>query len=168
MDEQLSQAIASVGSELAILAAKGTVSAVSNKLKQIRGKKDRDTMANEYEEVISELIQERNEAIAIAQSYQAELGRYQISDEDIEHLQRTAQTALDIMQKMTPEADLSAFKQFKELISVDTLKAMQLLGFDYRAGIGDPLTEACASAIKRSLSGGQVYGKSAGRKQNHK
>lgn len=144
--------MASVGSELAILAAKGTVTVISNKLAQIREKKDREAMANAYEDVINELIQERNRAISIAQSYQSELGRYHIEDEDIEHLQKTVQTVLDILQKMSPDKDLSGFEQFKELISVDTLKAMQLLGFDYRAGIGDPLTEACASAIKRSFS----------------
>lgn len=152
MDEQMSQAMATVGTELAILAAKGTVTAICNKMVQIRGKKDREAMANAYEEVINELIQERNRAISIAQSYQSELGRYHIEDEDIAHLQKTVQTVLDILQKMSPDKDLSGFDQFKELISVDTLKAMQLLGFDYRAGIGDPLTEACASAIKRSLS----------------
>ena len=37
------------------------------------------------------------------------------------------------------------------LTSVDTLKAMQLLGFDYRAGIGEPLTIACAKAIERNF-----------------
>ena len=143
--------LVSLGTELAILAAKGTVTAIGNRIKQIRGKSDRDAMAGEYEEVIAGLIQERNEAISIAQSYQAELNRYQIGDDDIEHLQRTSQTVLDILQTMTPNADFSAFQQLKELISVDTIKAMQLLGFDYKAGIGTPLTEACAEAIKHNL-----------------
>ena len=40
-------------------------------------------------------------------------------------------------------------KQFKELISVDTLKTMQLLGFNYKAAIGEPLTEICANAISK-------------------
>ena len=31
-------------------------------------------------------------------------------------------------------------KIIKELISVDTLKTMQLLGFNYKAAIGEPLT----------------------------
>ena len=39
------------------------------------------------------------------------------------------------------------FEVFKDLISVDTLKTMQLLGFNYKAAIGEPLTEICANAI---------------------
>ena len=33
------------------------------------------------------------------------------------------------------------------LISVDTLRAMQLLGFNYKAAIGEPLTKLCADKI---------------------
>lgn len=37
-----------------------------------------------------------------------------------------------------------------------TLKAMQLLGFNYKEAIGTPLTRACASAIERKLGVPQV------------
>ena len=48
---------------------------------------------------------------------------------------------------MSPEIDIESFKKFKDLISVDTLKSMQLLGFNYKKAIGEPLTELCASKI---------------------
>lgn len=35
---------------------------------------------------------------------------------------------------------VKSYEQIKELISVDTLKTMQLLGFNYKAAIGEPLT----------------------------
>ena len=35
---------------------------------------------------------------------------------------------------------LETYEQIKELISVDTLKTMQLLGFNYKSAIGEPLT----------------------------
>lgn len=35
---------------------------------------------------------------------------------------------------------VESYEQIKELISVDTLKTMQLLGFNYKAAIGEPLT----------------------------
>jgi len=47
-----------------------------------------------------------------------------------------------------------------ELLNKDTLKTMQLLGFNYKEAIGQPLTEVCANAIKRKLSGAN--------KQSHK
>ena len=40
-----------------------------------------------------------------------------------------------------------SLNQIKDLISVDTLKTMQLLGFNYKAAIGDPLTQLCALSI---------------------
>lgn len=39
-----------------------------------------------------------------------------------------------------------------KLLDKDTLKTMQLLGFNYKAAIGDPLTEACSEAIRTKLS----------------
>lgn len=42
---------------------------------------------------------------------------------------------------------VNSYEQVKELISVDTLKTMQLLGFNYKAAIGEPLTELCAKTI---------------------
>ena len=49
---------------------------------------------------------------------------------------------------MSPNnGNIDSFEQFKELISVDTLKTMQLLGFNYKLAIGEPLTNLCANAI---------------------
>lgn len=45
------------------------------------------------------------------------------------------------------EAQVESYEKIKELISVDTLKIMQLLGFNYKAAIGEPLTQICANAI---------------------
>ena len=50
-----------------------------------------------------------------------------------------------------PDSDITNLEQFKSLVSVNTLKAMQLLGFDYKRAIGDPLTEVCADAIRMKL-----------------
>lgn len=47
-----------------------------------------------------------------------------------------------------PEDQIEPFKQ---LISKETLKSMQLLGFNFRKAIGEPLTECCASFIESKL-----------------
>ena len=63
---------------------------------------------------------------------------------------------------MSPNAPIETFEQMKELISVDTLKAIQLLGFNYKAAIGEPLTQLCADAIlsKSESKGNLVPSKS--------
>lgn len=68
------------------------------------------------------------------------------------HLQATIENALNILNSFgSEEHDYAGFEQFKSLISVDTLKAMQLLGFDYKKAIDDPLTKVCAQAIESAL-----------------
>ncbi|HEO7293547.1 TPA: hypothetical protein VBE66_001984, partial [Streptococcus agalactiae] len=51
---------------------------------------------------------------------------------------------------VTKEQSVS-FQQMTELLNKDTLKTMQLLGFNYREAIGEPLTEVCANTIKSRL-----------------
>ncbi|MCE2277094.1 hypothetical protein GPX91_04285 [Streptococcus thermophilus] len=52
--------------------------------------------------------------------------------------------------------------QLVALLNKDTLKTMQLLGFNYKEAIGEPLTEACSNAIREKL-GGRTKGKKSSR-----
>ena len=165
MDAQVTSVMASAGAQLAVLAAKGTVTSISNRIQVIRDKKSREEICDSYEELIHELVAERSQAITIANSYQSEFDRFEITDKDIEHLQNTVGRALDILKSFSPESDFSYFEQFKSLLSVDTLKAMQLLGFDYKKAIGDPLTDVCADAIRVNLGQKQSHANSNNRKK---
>lgn len=135
------------GASLASLVIKGTASAVNTKIKAIKNENNIDDVRNKYDEIINELISEREEAIRIAQVYKSELEKIKISDQDIKHLHNTVTRVLDILKVMSPETPVNTFEPLKELIDVDTLKAMQLLGFNYKAAIGEPLTELCANVI---------------------
>lgn len=136
-----------MGVNLTNLAVKGTVSAISTKIKAIKNDKDIESVRNKYDELINELLSEREEAIRVAQTYKSELEKIEISDKDIEHLHNTVDRILEILKAIIPNAQVETFAQFQELISVDTLKAMQLLGFNFKAAFGEPLTELCANAI---------------------
>lgn len=96
MEEQVLETLSQMGAQLALLTAKGTAVQVNNKVQAIRNKKQIDELCNSYEEVINELVAERAQAIALANAYQAELNRYEITDEDILHLQATIENALNI------------------------------------------------------------------------
>ena len=151
MDTDASAILVEASTQLAVLAAKGTATTVSNKFQSIRQKKQIEDICNSYEELINEVVAERAQAIAVAQAYESELRRYEISDEEINHLRATVSDALDVLKEMSPGTDITVYEQLKSLITVNTLKAMQLLGFDYKAAIGDPLTKACAAAIEKKL-----------------
>lgn len=148
--------LAEMGTNLTSLAIKGTVSAVNAKIKAIKMDKDVVIIKNKYDEIINELLSEREEAIRIAQVYKNELDRYEISDENIAHLHNTVGKILEILKAMNPAIPLETYEQIKELIGVDTLKTMQLLGFNYKAAIGEPLTQLCSNAILSKLKASQT------------
>lgn len=154
MNEIYTKELLSLGTTLAELAVKGAATAVSTKIRAIKAEKNIDKIRNTYDEIISELLNEREEAVRIAQAYKSELEKVVISDEDIQHLHNTVSRLLEIIKKsqiasaerVSPEAvetvksQVESYEQIKELISVDTLKTMQLIGFNYKSAIGEPLT----------------------------
>ena len=150
MNEIYTTELLSLGTTLAELAVKGTATAVSSKIRAIKEEKNIDKIRNTYDEIINELLNEREEAVRIAQAYKSELEKVVIS----EHLHNTVSRILEIIKKsqissaeqISSEAveavksQVESYEQIKELISVDTLKTMQLIGFNYKSAIGEPLT----------------------------
>ncbi len=147
MDEIYTQPLVDMGVALAELAVKGTASTVSKKIRAIKDVKDAEKLRTTYDSIVNEVIQEREDAVRIAQAYKAELDRIIISDEDIQHLHATISRILDLVKQFSPETPIENLETFKDLVSADTLKTMQLLGFNYKAAIGEPLTKLCADAI---------------------
>lgn len=162
MEPSYAEPLVGMATSLTELAIKGTATAVVNKIKAVKDEKNTEKLRNTYDEIVNELLSERDEAVRIAQAYKSELEKIQISDKDIEHLHNTVSQVLEIIKafQVMSEDDVQNFEKLKQLISVDTLKTMQLLGFNYKAAIGQPLTELCASAI---LS----IGKSSNNARNH-
>jgi archaellum component FlaC len=147
MQDTAMSAIAEMGANLTALAVKGTVSAISARVRAIKMEKDAETIRNKYDEIVNELLAEREEAVRIAQVYKSEVERYEISDDDILYLHSTISKVLEILGEMNPSMPIDTFEQVEGLINVGTLKTMQLLGFNYKSAIGEPLTQVCAEAI---------------------
>lgn len=162
IDPAIGGALIELGSSLSTLILKGTTTAVQGKIASLKNEKNVDTVRGTYNEMINQLLEEREEALMIAQSYKNELERVVISDEDIEYLQQTVSKVLDLLVgiqvldvhseddaiKEKAQSQIEAINGIKGLISKDVLKTMQLLGFNYKAAIGEPLTELCANKIK--------------------
>ena len=154
MNDVILENLVQAGVSLTSLAISGTVTKVNAKIQSVKAEKDAEKLRNTYDEIINEILSEREEAVRIAQTYKSEIDKVFISDQDIEHLHKTIGRLLNILKEISPSVPYESFEKFQELISIDTLKAMQLLGFNYKAAIGEPLTELCANAI--SSLGGKV------------
>lgn len=162
IDPTVGAAIVNMASALSSLVLKGTATAVQGKIESLKNEKNVDTIRNSYNEIVNQLLSEREEALLIAQSYKQELDKVVISDEDISYLQKTVSKVLDLIKTIQlidimsgePEKQrkaqetMDSLEAIKNLISKEVLKTMQLLGFNYKAAIGEPLTELCANVIR--------------------
>lgn len=148
-----------LGMALTELAVKETITKISSKIKSIKQEKNAEVIRNTYDEIVNELIHEREEAVRIAQTYKSELEKVIVCDDDIDRLHNTASRIIELFKeseikkiekndtitdkeekKDQIEQQIEEFEQLKELISSDVLKTMQLLGFNYKEAIGEPLT----------------------------
>lgn len=154
MDFDVSAALLQTGLKLTELALKGTATKVNSKIQTLKSEKDADKLRSIYDEIINELLSERDEAIRIAQVYKQEYEQVSISDEDIEYLHNTLVKIIKLLLPFMPDKANQENNMIGlvKLLDKDTLKTMQLLGFNYKAAIGEPLTEVCSEAIRTKLS----------------
>lgn len=153
MEQNITEALTKAGIELTSLAVKGTATMVNSKIQSVKEEKNADKLRNTYDEIINELLTERDQAVRIAQSYKEEFEKVTISDSDIEYLHNTLKQVITMLTTFSPISaeQIKSMDVFIELLSKDTLKTMQLLGFNYREAIGEPLTEVCAELIHKKL-----------------
>ncbi len=128
---------------LADVAARQSAAAIAAKISAIRAKKQDAEAIRELTELVNDLVADRDEILAIAQGLKEQLVSQQISDDDIEHVVNTTLPVLRAMTSANSESGSDAenmVDQLKPILSQDTLKVLQTLGFNFRSAIGEPLT----------------------------
>lgn len=133
------------------LAVKGTSGAIQAKIKSWENEKNVDKLNAHYAEVINNLLAEREQLLLSSQVLVDATRRMMIDEKDIPQLQKTAEALLDICYRFLPlgEEYDSAKQLINTLISAETLRTMQLLGFNFKEAIGEPLTKLIADIINR-------------------
>lgn len=146
MEDPTAKIITQTVADLTAAVARNTVGAVASKVKAAKNKKDQAKTITELESLVNELINDKIELERIAKTLENELVSQQISDTDITFI---VNTIVPLVEKFT-ENDPKRQEYIdiaKQLLSKETLKVMQLIGFNYREAIGAPLTMLCSSAI---------------------
>ena len=150
------------------LSLDNTAETVYQKSQALKQKNEISEIHAGYMEIISELMQQKHEAILIAESYKSELDRVQISEEDMKHLNETAKALLNTFLPLIPPKDGEAHESenienvLNAFISTSTLKTLQLLGFNFKEAIGEPLTKLVSGFIQ----GKEQQVNKAGKKNN--
>src|SRR4051794_35020165 len=138
MDPELSH----VTAQLAEVVARNAAGGVASRISAIRARKLDQEAMNELIELVNDLIADKNELIGIATAYEQELVAQRISDTDIAYI---TTTLLPLVEKLAgfagrDEETAEALDAVKSLITPETLTIMQLVGFNFRRAIGEPLT----------------------------
>lgn len=149
MEDQL----IALGVKFAEVVSRNSISFVGDRINLAKEKKNLESQSLAYTEIINNLLQDKEELALIAREYKQAYEQITISDEDIEYLHNTLEGAIELLDAFSPQSEGTkmSMRTIVDLLSKDTLKTMQLIGFNYKEAIGQPLTEACSNAIKTKL-----------------
>lgn len=166
MTTELPAEVLQLGTQLTASMARNGSSMIMDKIRTMRASgRQEDTIAG-LEEIIADLQEDKRELVQIAQAYQSELVSQQLAPGDIRYIADTLIPLLEQLVGASPEesdsevheeaaaaadarkqASLKQLELMKPLLSVETANVLQLLGFNFRRAIGEPLTSLCESLI---------------------
>lgn len=149
-----------LGAKLTEIAIRNTAETVINKVSAVKAKKDDKETINILEEIINDLIKDKNDLIQVSRAYEEEFIMRKISEDDLLYITENLIPVLnelfitlmgfkpsDNEENLKIEEIQSLMKVLHPILSTETLKILQLLGFDFKAAIGEPLTELLRSLI---------------------
>lgn len=148
--------IAALGVQLAAELTKNTASAVNDKIRSAKAKReDKQTIA-ELIDLVQELVSEKQDIQSIAQAYEKELAAQQLSKQDIDFISEAVVPVLKKLgaDSMEEEKLQETMDIIEPLLSPTTLRVMQILGFNFKKAVGEPLTNLSNEKI-RNLSESQ-------------
>lgn len=147
---EISPEVIQLGATLAESMARNGAAMISDKIRAVRASGRQEDVIAGLEEIISDLLDDKSELTRIAQSYQSELVSQQLTSGDVRYIAETVFPLLESMAKLGPDEDSGKLKQLeamKPLLSVETVNVLQLLGFNFRRALGEPLTTLCERMI---------------------
>jgi hypothetical protein len=146
MDPQLQ----ALGVQLADTAVRNTAGSIADRITAARARRqDKETIA-ELEEIISALLSDKNELVQIAQAFEQELVGQRIAENDITYI---SSNVVPLLRRFAEQAGdpagsaREAIDAIEKLLTPEFVTVMQLLGFNFRRAVGEPLTGLVAALI---------------------
>lgn len=149
--EDTTPQLVDLGLQLAASAARNTASALTDKIGLMRASKSAAEQIAALEQIVSDLIADKNEVTRIAQAYQQELIAQQLTPGDIRYITDTVVPLIEQLVEGMGEGGDDTRRQIetlKPLLSVETVNVLQLIGFNFRQAVGAPLTRRLKEMIE--------------------
>ncbi len=150
IDPHTAQDIADLGVRLSEATVRNTAGAIRDKIKAIKTNREQRGVIQELEELIRDLIDDKAELEQIARAYKDKFIAQQISQEDIEYITETVIPILKELIAQTPSNETNAAVSvasmektldiLESILSVEMFTVLQLVGFNFKQAIGEPLT----------------------------
>ncbi|WP_044567275.1 hypothetical protein [Anaerococcus provencensis] len=137
-----------LGIKLTEAAIRNSATKVYDKVQVAKLKENKEETISILEEQINLLINDKNEIEGIARQYQEMYEKTSVSEDDIAYIKKSFDQMLSILGIEDNEEQNEALDTLKNLISKETMKTLQLLGYNFKEGIGIPLTELTSSKIR--------------------
>ncbi len=137
--------VADLGIRLGEAALRNSAGAVLDKIRTIKARRNDKETINELDEIINGLLDDKSELVRIAEAYRQELVAQQISEDDIQYITESFIPRLEeLITRTASDATVASVQQtldgIKPLLSVEMLTVLQLIGFNFKRAIGEPLT----------------------------
>lgn len=152
----VSPEIIALGTELATIAGRKSVEAIFDTIKAVKQKGNKDEIIRNLEEIINELITDKNSLIQISQAYEEKLITQKMTNNEIEYI---TQSIIPLLEQLIKESDTdedgkiqNGINMIKPILSKETFNILQILGFNFKKAIGEPMTELVASLIKSKVN----------------
>lgn len=156
MDEANTKLLSELAVKLTESAVRNTAGMVTDKITKIKAKRDEKQTIRELESIINDLLDDKNELIRIAKTFEQELVSQRISDDDIEYITTTLMPLAEKFVEKTEDEKERAKNQenldmVKAVLSKETITVMQLIGFNFKQAIGEPLTSLIRRLIESKM-----------------
>lgn len=139
-----------LGTQLGDVAVRNTVGGVWSRIRAVKARRDQEETIRELEQVVNDLLEDREELVSISRSYREYISAQEISEDDLTFISETLVPRItELAAKTGADTDEvgEMVDMLEPLLAVETIKVMQLLGFNFRRALGESLTELVSSLI---------------------
>lgn len=134
---------------LAEIATRNTAAAIQTRISASRASKQKDEAITQLVEIVNELLDDKTQLLTIARALEGQVLAQRISPDDIAFITETLIPALESILRQSGTDAVEQLEMLKAIISVETLTVLQMIGFNFKAAIGEPLTEVVKGYVRK-------------------
>lgn len=153
---ELTPEMITLGAELATIVGQKSVETIFDKIRTVKQKGNKDEIISNLEEIINDLIADKNKLIQISRAYEENLITQKITQDEIDYI---ADSIIPLLEEFFNQSDQddsgkiqNTINAIKPILSKEIFNIMQILGFNFKKAIGEPLTELLAAFIRKNIN----------------